>query len=287
MKKASLYIFLLIFFVSQPSCKSVEVSTPPLKELNFLYNKKLANFGTEEENYIFIRLYSPHYKNPLSAENTLKNLIYLVDMHSKKFSHAAIGFDLNDNFLGLTAVGKQDLKYEQCTQTKTNEFMRKCNPKKSYQTTYAIKVSSKEYEKAKHLTQYFYNDRISYDVVKNVPIGFYEIKRKFFSTNENKSLKQINQKMQKKYPGNDESVPRKFVCSSFVSYILMNSVDSIKNFFEENKIDYEYIIPGDIPAFPGMTKLFSSNWNNYTKAALAYVKSENNIFAQKKLPNQN
>jgi hypothetical protein len=68
---------------------------------------------------------------------------------------------------------------------------------------------------------------------------------------------------------------------------LINSVDSIKVFFEENNLDYKYIIPSDIPYFPGVTKLFSSNWDNYTKAALTYVKSENNIFAQKKLPNKN
>lgn len=280
-KNRIFYIFIVLFSVMLFNCKTLPSQQ---KDIKLQYNKKLSNLGTEEENYIFIRLYYPYYNNPVSIVNILKNLIIWIDVNQIKYSHVAIGFDLNDNFIGLTTPGKQDLKYEHCTNISTNKYMSKCNPQKSQQATYAIKVSKEEYERAKQLTEFFMYEKTIYNVAQNVPVGFFELKRKFFTEQEKQQLQDINSQKDKK---NKDEVPLEFVCSNFVAYILINSVDSIKVFFEENNLDYKYIIPSDIPYFPGVTKLFSSSWDNYTKAALTYVKSENNFFAQKKLPNKN
>ena len=275
-KKSLLFTLILILIFSIINCKTTANHQIHCDDIELLYNKKLANFGSESENYIFIRLYYPVYTNPFCIENTLKKLIGFVDVHPEKFSHAAIGFDLNDNFIGLTTAGERDLKIEHCTDIKTNPFMAKCDSKKSIQVTYAIKVSPDEYEKAREMVQFFYNEEIMYDVGINLAIGLFEAKRKFFTSYENQKLENIG--TAKDVIEDENYIKNKFVCSSFISYILIHSVDSIKTFFEENKLDYNFIIPSDIPSFPGMTKLFKSSWKSYNKAALAYAKSENNIF---------
>ena len=275
-KKSLLFTLFLILVFSTINCKTTANHQIHCDDIELLYNKKLANFGSENQNYIFIRLYYPVYNNPFCVENTLKSLIGFVDIHPEKFSHAAIGFDLNDNFIGLTTAGNKDLKIEHCTEIDTNPFMAKCNPKKSVQTTYAIKVSQEEYEKAREIVQFFYNEEIIYDVGLNFAIGMFELKRKFFTSNEEQQLEKIG--IGKIFPEETNQLKNRFVCSSLVSYVLINSVDSIKTFFEENNLDYNLIIPGDIPSFPGMTKLFSSSWRSYNKAAIAYAKSKNNFF---------
>ncbi len=279
-KKSLLFTLVFVFAFMVINCKTTNFHNIYNEDIELLYHKKLSNFGTENENFIFIRLYYPVYKNPLCVENTLKNLIGFVDIHPTKFSHAAIGFDLNDNFIGLTSAGERDLKIEQCTKISSNPYMAKCDSKRSIQTTYAIKVSSEEYNKAKEIIQFFYNEKITYDVGLNFAIGLFELKRKFFTSNQNQQLEKIG--TAKAVTEQDNIIKNKFVCSSLVSYVLINSVDSIKTFFEENKLDYNLIIPGDIPSFPGAKKLFSSSWKSYTKAALAYVKSENNYLNSNK-----
>ena len=265
----TILIILLLF----SSCKTTS-SIEEIDNVEFLYNKELSNFINEDNHYIFIRLYYPNYTNPFCIENTLKKLINMIDVNSTSFSHSAIGFDLNDNFFGLTTAKPRDLKIEQCTNIQSNLYMYKCNPKTSIQTTYAIKVSKEEYEKAKELVEFLYSEGTEYKVGLNFPIAMFEVKRKFFTSKKNKKL----EKLGKNRKDTNFDYSTEFVCSSFVAYVLMNSVDSIKDFFNTNKLNYNYIMPSDLIFFPGVQKLFSSSWQSYTNAALAYVKSENNIF---------
>ena len=153
--------------------------------------------------------------------------------------------------------------------------MYKCNPKTSVQTTYAIKVSKDEYEKARSLVDFFYYEDTEYSIGLNFPLSFFELKRKFFTSRENKKLEQIGKE---KYKKSYKELSTDFVCSSFVAYILVNSVDAIKTFFDTNNLNYNYIMPSDISSFPGVQKLFTSSWQSYINAALAYTNSENNIF---------
>lgn len=270
-------LFLCILFTN---CKTISELQTHNDNIDLIYTTKLANVSSEPENnkYIFIRLYYPIYNNPICIENTLKNLISFVDTNPIKYSHASIGFDLNDNFVGLTTAGKRDFKIEHCTEIETNPYMAKCNPEKSIQTTYAIKVTPEEFIKAKKLTELLYYENIKYSISLNFSIGFFEFKRKFFTSNNNQKFENLNSLTKNTKLNNFEE--SKFVCSNLVAYILVNSVDSIRSFFEEHKLDYNLIIPSDIPCFPGIIKLFSSSWKDYNKTALEFVKTENNIFNQ-------
>lgn len=73
----------------------------------------------EDEAYIFFRLYNPCYSSPLNVTNLLKFGISTTNTIDIFVSHAAMGFDLNDNFYGVTLGGKQQLKLEICTDLQT------------------------------------------------------------------------------------------------------------------------------------------------------------------------
>lgn len=274
MKKRVWLLSVLLLIILNSSCKTTS-EIQKNEEVKLLYHKELSKPNKNNDYYIFIRLYYPNYNNPLCIENILKKCINFVDTNPKSYSHSAIGFDLNDNFIGLTTAKPRDLKIEQCTNINSNLYMYKCNPKTSVQTTYAIKVSKDEYEKARSLVDFFYYEDTEYSIGLNFPLAFFELKRKFFTSRENKKLEQIGKE---KYKKSYKELSTDFVCSSFVAYILVNSVDAIKTFFDTNNLNYNYIMPSDLISFPGVQKLFTSSWQSYINAALAYTNSENNIF---------
>lgn len=63
-----------------------------------------------------------------------------------------------------------------------------------------------------------------------------------------------------------------FVCSTFVAWVLYNSVDSIHQWFDDHKIDYEYITPSDLSQIEGVEFLFSSTWTEFDEAAEEFAK---------------
>ncbi|MBQ0163068.1 MAG: hypothetical protein KBS84_07935, partial [Treponema sp.] len=271
-------LVILAFFAC--CCRSTQLEDKALIEQssNVTINKNdkvFALYKNEEfknaevsDKYIFFRLYQPHYDNPFCPENFLKNAIGTVDVAPESISHSAIAFDLNDSFYGLTTAGKKDLKIESCTDTKSNPYMKKCNKFKSVQTTYAIKVTDKEYEKAKQLVeQYFEDPKTKYTVSQNFLIAGYGIKRKMFFRNNEKKL---GGKPHKHPDDTFEEDKYDFVCSTFIAYVLANSVESVKQYFIENQIDANYVMPSDLEDLPGALKLFKSTWVDYTIAAKAY-----------------
>ena len=62
-----------------------------------------------------------------------------------------------------------------------------------------------------------------------------------------------------------------FHCASFIAHILINSVETVRLFFEERKLDYKKITPSDITQIPGIKKIFSSTWLDYNKAAEQFI----------------
>lgn len=230
-----------------------------------------------EYKYIFFRLYNPIYKNPLYIANILKGGINSTRMNNDpEVSHASINFSLNDNYYGLALAGEHQLSPEECVIPESNEYMKKCDPEKSEQITYALKVTEEEYEQTKAFVEHYAQSTdLKYASHLNFKIAIFSIKKKFFTPREHKQFGSVN------YPSDSENkkvdiknskkVPNDFVCSTFLGYVLYNNVESVSNFFDENNIKYEYISVTDIALIPGITPLFYSNWSNYEEAARKFV----------------
>ncbi len=269
--------------------KSLEKSYDQFKEIYDYFhsqtlgieNKKIADKLTLPEKnykYIFIRLYDPVYTANLPAE-LLKKGQYIVNQTKIPAAHSAIGFDLSDNFYGLTIGGDYDLKKEVCSQPDSCAYFQTCDAAKSYQYTYAIKVSEEEYQAAKKKTLDYYNSKeVKYAVLHNFPVALYCIKKKInlpnfpklplpaayreFLTNLKKTLRAVKQTKEKD----------RFVCSTFCSYILISCVPRIALYFCERDFSYDYITPSELSMLPGMKLLFSGKWLDFKKDAADFSK---------------
>ncbi len=226
--------------------------------------------------YIFIRLYNPIYSNPLYIANFLQGGLSLTKTEDvPDLSHSAINFSLDDCFYGLTFGGKYQLAEENCRSPLDNKYMKHCDPAKSEQITYALKVSEKEFEDTKvFIEKYAASTKLKYASLKNIKIGIWFIGKRYFTNKKYRAFgtaKYPKSAKNKIVDINSDDLEYRFVCSTFLAYVLYNTVDSVRQFFDEHNIKYEYMNVTDLTFIPGLVPLFYSNWENYEKAAKVFV----------------
>ena len=263
----SLFCYTLLSF-SLISCVTtkLDIELANTDKLYIVEDKLDFPDSPKDYKYIFIRLYDPKYSNPLYIANLLKGGMSVTELSEDIVSHSSINSSLDDNYYGLTMGGKFQLTTESCTNVKNHKYMSKCDPKTSTQITFAIKVKTEEAEKIKQsLEAYSKDPLLTYDTFANFKIGIFEIGRKFFTPKKYQGLK-------KNYlPNVRKKDVKNFVCSTFIAYILINNVPEIEQWFKKHNFDYSYIGVSDLTHIPGMTKLFSSTWENYNIAAFQFT----------------
>ena len=273
-----LTVFAVVFALFESNCRSTlverTVDETTALELGLdkgdnvfqIYISEELKQALTQDHWIFIRLYQPYYDNPLCIENVLSKCIQFVDVNPDYSSHSAIGFSLDDGFYGLTSSNSgHNLYLESCTNSGDNEYMKKCNIYKSVEITYALKVTEEEYKKAKNLVESYYDDtRTCYNINQNVKIAWKAVGRKFFSPKDQQQF------AAKPFATSEQTFCEDkydFVCSSFVAYVLANSVESVHDFFVEKQIDSNYVMPSDLAYIPGVIKLFKTTWVDYNIGA--------------------
>lgn len=273
-----LTVFAVVFALFESNCRSTlverTVDETTALELGLdkgdnvfqIYVSEELKQALTQDHWIFIRLYQPYYDNPLCIENVLSKCIQFVDVNPDYSSHSAIGFSLDDGFYGLTSSNSgHNLYLESCTNSGDNEYMKKCNIYKSVEITYALKVTEEEYKKAKNLVESYYDDtRTCYNINQNVKIAWKAVGRKFFSSKDKQQF------AAKPFATSEQTFCEDkydFVCSSFIAYVLANSVESVHDFFVEKQIDSNYVMPSDLAYIPGVIKLFKTTWVDYNIGA--------------------
>ena len=273
-----LTVFAVVFALFESNCRSTlverTVDETTALELGLdkgdnvfqIYVSEELKQALTQDHWIFIRLYQPYYDNPLCIENVLSKCIQFVDVNPDYSSHSAIGFSLDDGFYGLTSSNSgHNLYLESCTNSGDNEYMKKCNIYKSVEITYALKVTEEEYKKAKNLVESYYDDtRTCYNINQNVKIAWKAVGRKFFSPKDQQQF------AAKPFATSEQTFCEDkydFVCSSFIAYVLANSVESVHDFFVEKQIDSNYVMPSDLAYIPGVIKLFKTTWVDYNIGA--------------------
>lgn len=269
------FVFFLIFLslAGCTSTKTIRENTWDFLKMNdekihyyiYSYNEIRAPTAEEIEEsenqvFLFLRLYNP-YSSFNIGSNILQKGIEFTETHDTSGSHISLGFDLTDNFYGLTLYAKPNLKIEQCTDTSTNEYMKSCNPKKSLQTTYALPVTQEEYDTARAwINRKIETKSAFYNTAEN-----FKIAGKLINPNSDKGKAKKPLSQQEAFLAFEEK--NKFVCSTFICNVLYCSVENIRTYMNENLIDPNFTTPTDIVFLPKMQKLFTSNWADYKIAA--------------------
>ena len=284
------FLSLLLFFITScATTKNIRInSSKTLDEEQVLIYDQPFYFSSKEElknnRYIFIRLYNPVYKQSWSSGSILQKGINIVEVNNISASHAALGFSLKDDFYGLTYFARPNLKVEHCTETWKNEYMKSCKPKKSMQTVLGLKVSIAEYEKVLDLVRDFLmNQNITYDLSKNFQMAMLTIGRKVNSIKTGSVQQGNNFADGAETPAivdsevYDKEKKYNLVCSTFISYVLYNCVESYRNWIDLNNYDWNNIGPSDFINFPELKVMFSSTWSKYNHAAEKYIESKKAI----------
>ena len=182
-------MFYVIFVSGCASTSKKEKLAKDAETVRKVAQTKVVNFNNQENAYVFIRLYKPVYKNPLTLTNLLRFCLKVTatnDSISATSSHASIGLSLDDSFVSLTFRDNSNVKVENCEDVSTNVFMNSCNPHTSTQETYALKVTPEEYEHIRSMILESENYR--YYTLQNFKIAPYSIKRHFFTAKENQRI---------------------------------------------------------------------------------------------------
>lgn len=279
-KKFFFILELLFYYLLFFSCKSTKLNNENFTSIPYIIEDNVVfdNLEDEEEpyKYIFIRLYNPIYSNPFYFANILKSGIALTEVYDLEVSHSSINFSLDDNFYGLTAATNPPMAIESCTDVADNSYMNQCNTVYSEQLTYALKVTEHEYNYIKDTVMFYYKyPKLTYAIAQNFRMAGYQIKRKFFKKKNKQFFGDVDyyptDKKRKKKEMNNRYIADSFVCSSFISYVLINTVPRIHEWFKEHNINYRYVNVTDLTSIPGIKPLFYSTWDNYLVAANLFV----------------
>ena len=216
--------------------------------------------------YCFIRLYQTAYKSIFSIGGMVKEVNKIVTkeaLNGKKYTHSAINYQLNDNFIGLNirAGENNDIKIESL-RTMANEedsFQDKSNSKFDM---YYIKLTKKEYDSLKKtLSGIKLDNNFKYDYLRLLTIAgeniVNKIKRFLFSKEDSNSV--LLEDIQ-------------LVCSTFVSYILNKVSSRFEKYFNKTKTSIKSYTPNDLTYLPTMTYMYGGYWKEYASKTREYLK---------------
>lgn len=246
-------------------------------------NQQQQNINPDQK-YVFIRLYKAEYKSGAfgAALSVLKTGIDAVNSSELKVHHAAMSLSLNDNFVGMTS-GVPAVKLESVTHPETNRYISSLDPKVSVCYVYAIPVSVSEYKRiGSMLNQSMSNQKLRYDTIALPVMGIKLINRNIDAKEGNEafniSLEAVNgqsdfQKVDavgKNLMQKDPFKYHKFVCSTFVAYILSCVAKRFTKHFDKQD-GYKFVSPADLVNVPGCKKLFDTTFEKYNQVAKMYV----------------
>ena len=118
---------------------------------------------------------------------------------------------------------------------------------------------------------------------KILQVSGFELKRRFFTAKENRNIKTLKPRKDSFINNEDE---KEFHCASFVAYVLINSVENIKDFFDSRELNYNQLTPSDITQIPGIHELFSSTWSDYNKVAEKFIEEQADTYIERILGQQ-
>ena len=226
----------------------------------------------ENCDYCFIRLYQTVYKKNLSAGGVLKAVNEFISpegKNHKKYTHAALNYKLNDNFIGLNFDGStnNDVKVENL-KTEATSYESPKDRSKSKFDVFALKLTSQEYDALqKSLNVIRTNNKFKYDFKRLLQISgiiiFNKIKDKIFG-------KESSDDIRVDLTQSNESL----VCSTFVAYVLSQISPRYADYFKKKDINIHSITPNDLTFLPGIQYMYGGYWSEYNIKTRDFIRKK-------------
>lgn len=235
----------------------------------------LENSGNTKElktEYCFIRLYSTKYTK-LCISDLLRignELLTEKSKHKgKRYTHAAINYKLNDNFVGLNIDDNpNDVKVENL---KTTANIDSGDPKDKRNSTFdvfSVRLTESEYRTLKtNLNNIKTDNKFKYAIKKLVSVAFSQTKTRLKKT----VLGHEDDDTREEDIVDLTKSEKSLVCSSFVAYVLKSISPSIRNWMEKNKKTEHDFTPNGLTYIPGCKFMFGGSWIEYSKKTREFV----------------
>lgn len=220
--------------------------------------------------YCFIRLYATKYKGvTLSQFVRIGNDLFTAkSKKGERYTHAALNYKLNDNFVGLNLDDDpNDVKIENLRTTAVEAGDVK-DRKTSTFAVYSLRLTEKEWKLLKvNLNKIKTDNNFKYDMKQLVNTAFRSTKNRIKNVilgheNFNEVEEDIVDLTKSK---------KALVCSSFVAYVLQQISHSIKNWMLKHKKSVHDFSPNALTYLPGCKYMYGGFWTEYAKKTKEYV----------------
>lgn len=219
----------------------------------------------EQHYYCFIRLYQTEYKKMLTPGNILATVNKAISdpgKNKKKYTHAALNYQLNDNFVGLNMGGGQEDIRVETLRTMATATDHPQDRENSRFDMFYLKLKKEEYESLKkNLVKIKYSNTIAYDF------------KTLLFMSKDLILDKIKNKLRlSKEDAEDLSTNQiSLVCSTFVAWVLSKVSDKYAKYFQMQDKDLYRVTPNDLTYMPGMKYMYGGKWKEYSTLTRKYV----------------
>ncbi|MCQ2240267.1 hypothetical protein [Treponema sp.] len=272
MKKV-LFPLLLSFSLLLASCASSSVG---IYEKPSRVNEAISEKQLSSESYCFIRLYDVIYRRTFCSGNMVRRPIRIIGAAGDgvTYVHSAISTMLKDeSFVGLSLSKRSNMaQLETIMSPGENEYMNTLDYSRSRCLVLAVPCTNLDVENVKILLEYALVHDTVYGIsrVFSVPIQHWRNADNYRHSRDFPIEFAFDSIPLQKEP---EEIFKKniFVCSSFVSYILQNSVERYRVDFLINGQTYGGYTPVDLYYLDGAFELFECGFEQYEDALESFV----------------
>lgn len=233
-----------------------------MHKIERLYIRQIVkNFANRGQRYIFIRFYKTRYLNKANPINTIQlvgNKFIDKSKDGNVYTHVNMNYTLNDNFIGLDFKGAKqpNAVYKETIAVEDGRISGD-----SYFSVYALPVQEIEYNLIrKELDKLQKSSKIKYDRRTLGLVSWLMLKRRG-NLNKLISFSFLDNKA------------KKLFCSSFVMYVLYNTVSTIKQWMDKNKLSVYDFSPNTVTLIPGLKMLFNGKFKYYEQERNKFLSS--------------
>lgn len=236
------------------------------------WNEEIIKNEDEATEYCFIRLYQTEYKKPLSFGNIVKTVnlaLIKPGKNDKKYTHAAINFQLNDNFVGVNFETEGNAIKIEHLRTLGREKDTAQDRDKSKFDVFCLKLTKSEYEYLKkNLSNLKKENKLKYSFFRLLVIStkslFSKIKKKLFDLSNEEKIEEVK--------GEDlTQVEKSLICSTFVAFVLSQTSKTYRDYFDMTDKFLKTITPNDLTWIPGIEFMFGGKWSEYSTKVRNYT----------------
>lgn len=222
--------------------------------------------------YCFIRLYQTEYKKsfyPGAILATINKAIATPGKNDKMYTHAAMNFQLNDNFVGLNmSFNNNDVQVETLRTMHTGPDKAQDRETSKFDMFY-LELSKDEYNSLKKTLIKVKTDKnIKYDFLRLLVIS------------KDIMLKKIGNLLSfSKEADVIDTSGMSLVCSTFVAWVLSKICRKCNEYFKMKDINVYSVTPNDLTYLPGVVYMYGGYWKEYATLTRKYI-AEHKEFEQ-------